>query len=63
MNSSVFEEVLREMDRRFRIQDKKILLLIDNALSHFDSHYLPALEIEQNDDDDASNDKFNLLIY
>ncbi|CAB5131919.1 unnamed protein product [Rhizophagus irregularis] len=44
------------MDRRFKIQDKKILLLIDNALSHFDSHYLPALEIEQNDDDDASNE-------
>ena len=63
MNSSVFEEVLREMDRRFRIQDKKILLLIDNTPSHFDPHYSPALEIEQNDDDDASNGKFDLLIY
>ncbi|CAB5391847.1 unnamed protein product [Rhizophagus irregularis] len=57
MNSSVFEEVLHEMDRNFRIQDKKILLLIDNVLSHFDPHYSPALEIEQNDDDDASNGK------
>ncbi|CAG8697011.1 13692_t:CDS:2, partial [Rhizophagus irregularis] len=56
MNSLVFEKVLCEMDRRFKIQDKKILLLIDNALSHFDSHYLPALEIEQNDDDNASNE-------
>jgi hypothetical protein len=51
------------MDSRFRIQDKKILLLIDNAPSHFDPHYSPALEIEQNDEDDASNGKFDLLIY
>ncbi|GBC23038.1 tigger transposable element-derived protein 6-like [Rhizophagus irregularis DAOM 181602=DAOM 197198] len=56
MNSSVFEEVLCEMDRYFRIQNKKILLLIDNALSHFDPHYSPALEIDQNDDNDASNE-------
>ena len=63
MNSSVFEEVLREMDRRFRNQNKKVLLLIDNALSHFDPHYSPALEIEQNNDNDASNGKFDLLIY
>ncbi|CAB4467252.1 unnamed protein product [Rhizophagus irregularis] len=56
MNSSVFEEILCEIDRYFRIQDKKILLLINNALSHFDPHYSPALEIEQNDDNDASNE-------
>src|SRR5439155_22822876 len=42
MNSSIFEEVLRDMDSYFRAQDKKILLLIDNAPSHFDLHYLPA---------------------
>src|SRR5437868_13242110 len=52
MNSSVFEEVLREMDSRFRMQNKKILLLVDNAPSHFDPHYSPDLENEQNDDDD-----------
>ena len=39
MNSTVFEEVLRDMDSYFRIQDKKILLLVDNAPSHFDLHY------------------------
>ena len=60
MNSSVFEEVLREMDSRFRMQNKKILLLVDNAPSHFDPHYSPDSEIEQNDDDEeeSSNGKF-----
>jgi hypothetical protein len=27
------------MDRHFRLQNKKILLLIDNAPSHFDPNY------------------------
>ncbi|CAB4401203.1 unnamed protein product [Rhizophagus irregularis] len=44
MNSLVFKEVLREMDSHFRAQNKKILLLIDNAPSHFDPNYLPASE-------------------
>src|SRR5204863_473426 len=44
MNLSVFEEVLREMDNRFRMQNKKILLLVDNAPSHFDPHYSPDLK-------------------
>ena len=48
MNSEVFEEVLRDMDAYFRILDKKILLLVDNAPSHFDPHYRPP-EPEQNE--------------
>lgn len=50
------------MDRRFRLQNKKILLLVDNAPSHFDPHYSPALEIDQDDnddDDESSNGKFD----
>ena len=39
MNSSLFEEVLCHMDSYFRAQNKKILLLVDNAPSHFDPHY------------------------
>ena len=39
MNSSIFEEVLRHMDNYFRAQNKKILLLVDNAPSHFDPHH------------------------
>jgi hypothetical protein len=39
MNFVVFEEVLLEMDSYFRAQNKKILLLVDNAPSYFDSHY------------------------
>src|SRR5947207_15157741 len=40
MNSVVFEEVLLEMDSYFRAQNKKILLLVDNAPSHFDLNHL-----------------------
>ena len=64
MNSSVFEKVLREMDSHFRMQNKKILLLVDNAPSHFDPHYSPDLESEQNDDDEeSSNGKFNFYFF
>jgi hypothetical protein len=52
MNSSLFEEVLRELDSHFRAQDKKILLLVDNAPSHFNPHYLSGMEIDQDDSDD-----------
>ena len=52
MNSSVFEEVLREIDSRFRFQNKKVLLLVDNAPLHFDPHYSPPLENDQSSDDD-----------
>jgi hypothetical protein len=63
MNSSVFEEVLREMDSHFRAQNKKILLLIDNAPSHFDPHYLPPLEVDQdeNDEDDSASTSGKVL--
>jgi len=62
MNSSVFEEVLREMDRRFRLQNKKILLLVDNALSYFDPHYSPPLE-NDNDDDKSFNGEFDFYLF
>lgn len=51
MNSSIFEEVLREMDSHFRAQNKKILLLVDNAPSHFNPHSSTS-EIDDQDDDD-----------
>ncbi|CAB4476572.1 unnamed protein product [Rhizophagus irregularis] len=41
MNSEIFEEVLLDIDRHFRLQNKRILLLIDNAPSHFDPNYHP----------------------
>src|SRR3954469_14324887 len=49
MNSEVFEEVLCEIDNHFRAQNKKILLLMDNTPSHFNSNYVQA---EQDEDDD-----------
>ena len=57
MNSSIFEEVLREIDNRFRAQDKKILLLVDNAPSHFNPHYSPPVEVDQDDDHDDDDDE------
>jgi len=56
MNSSVFEEVLHEMDSHFRLQNKKILLLVDNAPSHFDPHYSSALEIDQDEDNEIESE-------
>src|ERR1043165_1521783 len=58
MNSSIFEEVLREIDNRFRAQDKKILLLVDNAPSHFNPHYSPPVEVDQDDDHDDDDYEF-----
>ena len=55
MNSVVFEEVLCEMDSYFRAQDKKILLLVDNAPSHFNPHCSPA-DIEQDEPDEQDED-------
>ena len=42
------------MDRHFWLQNKKILLLIDNAPSHFDPHYLPADQDEDEKNEIAS---------
>ncbi len=51
MNSLVFEEVFCKMDNCFRAQNKKILPLVDNAPSHFNSHS-PALETDQDKEDE-----------
>jgi hypothetical protein len=61
MNSLVFEEVLREMDNYFRIQDKKILLLIDNAPSHFNPCSSSTLGIEQDNQDEDNDDEIEFV--
>ncbi len=48
MNSTIFGEVLRELDSYFRAKNKKILLLIDNAPSHFNPNDLPNEQDEDN---------------
>ena len=48
MNLTVFGEVLRKLDRYFKAKSKKILLLIDNALSYFNPNYLPNEQDEDN---------------
>ena len=45
------------MDRHFQLQDKKILLLIDNALSHFDPNYHPPVEQDDHDEPEASTSR------
>jgi hypothetical protein len=55
MNSVVFEEVLLEMDSYFGAQNKKILLLVDNAPSHFDPHY--SINQDENSADEIEDDE------
>ena len=52
MNLIVFEKVFSELDSYFKAKSKKILLLIDNALSYFDSNYLPNKQ-----DEDSTNEE------
>ena len=49
MRSDIFIEWLHNLDNYFRVVDRKILLLIDNAGSHFNSKVLNLSE-EENDD-------------
>ncbi|CAB4481133.1 unnamed protein product [Rhizophagus irregularis] len=50
MRSDIFVEWLRHLDNYFRTLDRKILLLIDNAGSHFNT-----IRLEENDDDETTN--------
>ena len=56
MNSVVFKEVLYEMDSYFRAKNKKILLLVDNAPSHFNLNCSPTKQDEQNEQDENDTD-------
>ena len=52
MRSDIFIEWLEHLDYYFRTMDRKVLLLIDNAGSHFNSK-----RFEKNDDNnDDSNE-------
>src|SRR5260364_122397 len=55
INSLIFKEILQYIDNKFRVQDKKILLLVDNAPSHFDPH---EDEQDNNTDDNIEHDNF-----
>ena len=50
MRSDIFIEWLKYLDNYFRIKNKKILLLIDNAGSHLNSK-----RFEQNNGNEASD--------
>ena len=52
INSTVFGEILCKLDSYFKVKSKKILLLIDNAPSHFDPNYLP-----NEQDEDSTNEE------
>ncbi|CAG8666752.1 11621_t:CDS:2, partial [Dentiscutata heterogama] len=54
MNSSLFDEVLKYMNNEFRVKNKKVLLLVDNALLYFDpNNCLQDIKIEQNNNIDV----------
>lgn len=50
MRSDIFVEWLRYLDNYFRTLDQKILLLIDNAGSHFNT-----IRLEENDNNETTN--------
>ena len=52
MRSDIFGEWLECINSRFRAQNRKVLLLIDNASSHFNP--------DECNDQEASNDNLNL---
>ena len=62
MNSIIFEEVLRKLDSYFRAKNKKIFLLINNVLSHFNPHYLPTKQDEDNINEETSEFLYKNLI-
>jgi hypothetical protein len=53
MRSDIFIEWLKHLDYYFRTMNRKVLLLIDNAGSHFNSK---RLEKDDDDDDDDCED-------
>ena len=61
MNSMIFKEVLQEIDNYFRAKNKKILLLMDNAPSHFDPHYSQDND-DENDESPSTSGKFLYFI-
>ena len=52
MRSDIFIEWLNNLDYYFRIIDQKILLLIDNAGSHFNPKRLEQDDVDENEIDD-----------
>jgi hypothetical protein len=61
MTSEIFVEWLNHLDYYFRTMDRKILLLIDNAGSHFNPKRLEGDNdnINQSDDDDVDENNSN----
>ncbi len=51
MRSDIFVEWLNHLDNYFRVMDRKILLLIDNAGSHFNPKVLEETNLSENDFD------------
>jgi DDE superfamily endonuclease len=52
MRSDIFGEWLERINSRFQAQNRKVLLLIDNASSHFNP--------DERNDQEATNDNLNL---
>ena len=60
MRSEIFSEWLRGLDNQFRRENRKILLLVDNAPSHF---YPLSNDPNENDEsNDSSNEDYNVPV-
>jgi hypothetical protein len=56
MNSVIFKEVFCEINSYFKVKNKKILLLVDNASSYFN---LNCSSVEQNEQDEQDENNTN----
>ena len=45
MASDLFEELVRELDRKFQREDRKIALIVNNCSAHPDINDLKAIEL------------------
>ena len=57
MRSDIFIEWLNYLDNYFRVMDRKILLLVDNAGSHFNPKALEETNSNLSDEDDLDNEE------
>ncbi len=55
MRSDIFVEWLYHLDNWFHIMDQKILLLIDNAASHFNPKMFDKDSSDLSEDDDSKH--------
>jgi DDE superfamily endonuclease len=59
MRSDIFGEWLKKLDRKFRLEDRHILLLIDNASSHYNPNENNNQESDKSSDEESDSENSN----